>query len=331
MKVKLIFASLLIALIVFVIVYSKKCPNKDEVTANEFPDAEWTEIVQKEKNYVFRCDKFARKIKITNNNIYLKLQEQNQYKILRIDHTKEEYNLFFENSNWHYKLSWIDKEKGIAKWDYINEDKVVIEFSFLTINNKSAHFAKLQKEDCTEVMKNEKNNYDIFCELRAVSKNFNFIITGTKIEDNGVEVIIAINDKNGKKLQEIEYAPNLWESTFGCNAVNYNDTSTFAKDTKYDFVVADFNFDGYEDFAIVYDIGSYNSFIYSFFVQNYEKKIFFEDANLPFYQSTFPKVIDNKEKKIIIENAMGCCKIETTTHNLIDETWKSSINIIDLK
>ena len=71
-----------------------------------------------------------------------------------------------------------------------------------------------------------------------------------------------------------------------------------APDNDYgDFIVADFNFDGKDDFAIKYDSGGNAGSIYVFYIQQ-DNMLFKKDIFLSNHVEFFPIDIDSKSKTV---------------------------------
>lgn len=88
------------------------------------------------------------------------------------------------------------------------------------------------------------------------------------------------------------------------------------------FIVADYNFNGLEDFAILNYEASNAGPQYAFFLQNNKKQFKKQDA-FPLQGSFFPKIIDPENKTLTISGPVGCCKINTTIYHLKpDNQWK---------
>lgn len=142
------------------------------------------------------------------------------------------------------------------------------------------------------------------------------IYTKKKKNDNNLVItdlyINIINKNNSKIVQTIhrfgEDVRNLFEETFSNPNASRSYSTGFKKnivapDGDYgDIVVADFNFDGKEDFAVKKDIG--RMWFYDFYFQNNENKFvldtFLSQENL----GMFPK-FDFVKKTIVYSGIVG--------------------------
>jgi hypothetical protein len=126
---------------------------------------------------------------------------------------------------------------------------------------------------------------------------------------DSVIVKLQINNKLTQKLLDsIVFNPNssgcffYTASEYGCNDVTSYSTGFNADREIFDnyfgtVVVADLNFDGKDDIAMVLDSGASSGPRYIFFIQNDEGK-FIEDKFLTEEMSYFPDEIDRPHRKL---------------------------------
>lgn len=151
-----------------------------------------------------------------------------------------------------------------------------------------------------------------------------FLFTLRKTDEDGRPAQIEIQIKNERQLtQTITHVPNYWrleKGPFQVSQVDY-----FIKSAEinegiehyHDFIVGDFNFDGREDFAILYDLGGNAGPFYSYYFQN-EAGMFNVDKTFPLNAGYFPAEIDDKNKTLTTMKPSGCCTIRTIVYKLAD-------------
>lgn len=165
------------------------------------------------------------------------------------------------------------------------------------------------------------------CVFSDAASKFSYQIIATKFRDGGKvpsEVKITISDQKNKDQESaVIFKPEYWMKS-DCSSISYlGKTKTNEGIENYhQFIVADYNFDGLEDFAILNYEGSNAGPQYVFFLQNNNKQFKKEDV-FPLQGSFFPKSIDPKNKNLTISGPVGCCKINTTIYQLKpDSQWK---------
>jgi hypothetical protein len=171
------------------------------------------------------------------------------------------------------------------------------------------------------------NKPSVQCVFKDLSSKFNFKITATKFRDGGKipsELTISISDKkNTSQRSDVIFKPEYWIRN-NCSSTSYLNKALINEGIeKYNkFIVADYNFDGLEDFAIVNYEGSNAGPQYAFFFQD-NKGQFKKDDAFPLQGSFFPKNIDFKNRTLTICGPVGCCKISTTVYQLkANRQWK---------
>ncbi|WP_353150184.1 hypothetical protein [Chryseobacterium sp.] len=115
--------------------------------------------------------------------------------------------------------------------------------------------------------------------------------TNEKEQKYPISAWIIITDKKNKKSQEIHFEPNSWTtySDLPCNS----------------FFVKDFNFDGLEDFTIVWDQGGNAGKLYEYYFQD-KNGIFSTIDSFPLQHGMLAEDIDVTNKTIITQSIAGC-------------------------
>lgn len=154
--------------------------------------------------------------------------------------------------------------------------------------------------------------------LNNISPVFNFIITITKYKEDApdvpTELLIEIQNKqNSVIVDKIHFKPECLFSGISDNEcasyINKQETKEGIGDY-HKFIVADLNFDGKEDFAIINYEGSNAGPQYAYYIQNKIGK--FEQSNdLTDNMRFFPVEINNEDKSLKISHPVGCCTINT--------------------
>jgi len=139
--------------------------------------------------------------------------------------------------------------------------------------------------------------------------------------DNRPREIITEITLNNKISQTITYKPNFWqvaEEPFEVSQINYFQNNTAIKEgveNFHDFIIGDYNFDGLEDFAILYDSGGNGGPSYAYYFQNNNEE-FYLDQDFLLNQGSFPKKIDHINHTLTTIVPIGCCKTSTTIFQL---------------
>jgi hypothetical protein len=150
------------------------------------------------------------------------------------------------------------------------------------------------------------------CEQSDLSNKFNYIITTVKKKNADSaqaeisQVFLQIVGKaNKKQIQQIAIKPaHLFDDAFtDCSAarsyITGKNKDAEAEDNDFgDFIVADFNFDNREDFAVKWDSGGNGGPTYEFYTQNKSGK-FQKDSFLTGKMGFFPGTIDTRRKRLI--------------------------------
>ncbi len=166
----------------------------------------------------------------------------------------------------------------------------------------------------------DKTQQSVLCTYNPVSAKFNFSIIVTKYSNDGkkpVEINIAVSGKsNSSPPVNITFRPEYWINN-SCSATSYIGRSNTNEgiENYNKFIVADYNFDGLEDFAIVNYEGGNGGPRYTYFFQDVNNH-FIKNKAFPLQDGFFPKKIDNQNKTLTISGPVGCCKISTTVYQL---------------
>ena len=168
-----------------------------------------------------------------------------------------------------------------------------------------------------------KKNHAYFCNYSKVSNLFDFNLIVDKMKDKDSEDVsqayLKIITKDKKEtIQTIEFIPESSMMSYECSSRSYItgfNKNEEAMDGMYgDLVVADFNFDGKEDFAIARDIG-FTEF-YNFYLQqnNHFEISDFLTTNLRGFPS-----LDTINKTLTTSNATGVDGLETQVFQFVPE------------
>ena len=173
------------------------------------------------------------------------------------------------------------------------------------------------------------------CLHKNLSKEFNFKIILTKIKipneeiDNNSVKVIIINKKTNQK-QEINYGASfLFGKTFeNCETVrsystNINKNAEIEDNDFGDLIIADFDFDNREDFAIKNDSGGNGGPTYNYYIQNENNK-FILDKYLTKKMEFFPRKLNPKSKELVTYVHANAYQLneQTFAYNSKSKKWK---------
>lgn len=147
------------------------------------------------------------------------------------------------------------------------------------------------------------------CLHKNLSKEFNFEIKVRKIttaqEVDSTIVKIIVSNKITNKKQEFNFGSSfLFEKTFiDCKTVRsystgINKNAQIIDNDFGDIIIADFNFDNREDFAVKNDSGGNGGPLYNFYIQD-KNKNFVLDNFLTTQMAFFPSKFVIKNKRLI--------------------------------
>ncbi len=220
-----------------------------------------------------------------------------------IDHIKNKGNQTYlyidKKESSYYILNWIDKEKGIisCKLNDYDTNLFIAEKKIKTIENKSCQ---------------PKNK---FCTFNATNRRYKFTLEAGEYADDKkqkypISAWIIITDKKNTKPQEIHFEPNSW--------------ATYSDLPCENFIIKDFNFDGLEDFAIVWDDGGNGGELYEYYFQD-KNGIFSPTDSFPLQHGILAEDIDVANKVITTQSIVGCCHYNLNIYKLKSNgSWETS-------
>lgn len=148
------------------------------------------------------------------------------------------------------------------------------------------------------------------CLHENLSKSFDFkthlkrINRGDKLMDTCIVTVKIIKKETKKTIQMIHFGSGwLFDDAYNkCSDVRsyitgYNKKAMVQDSDFGSIIVADFNFDGKEDFALKNDSGGNSGPTYSFYLQNQKGK-FIKDIFLSEEMEFFPCIINKKNKTL---------------------------------
>ncbi len=149
------------------------------------------------------------------------------------------------------------------------------------------------------------------CKLTDLSENFNYDVSVTKAKDSDgdsrvtkirVKIIGKISKKTVQQIvvkAELLFADSYKDCSATRSFMTGKNKNAEADDNDYgDFIVADFNFDGKEDFAVKRDSGGNGGAFYEYYTQN-KPGVFQKDAFLTDEIGYFPGTIDARNKQLV--------------------------------
>jgi hypothetical protein len=194
--------------------------------------------------------------------------------------------------------------------------------------------APLAKQTTTNKQSPQHKPSEITCEQRALSKQFDIILNATHDRSlvEGTDSCMAklvMREKNTQhKLDSfslVSYycAPCVFED---CSKVRSYTTGYKADEDVIDgyygdIVVADLNFDGRDDIAVINDCGGNGGPLYSYYLQN-KRKQFVLDKFLTNEMIFFPYEIDIKRKRLTTMVHAGACCVSETVYQYTQATGK---------
>ncbi len=169
---------------------------------------------------------------------------------------------------------------------------------------------------CSHVSNNEINEQNgiehtaeiispSICFYENLSKEFNFKTIPISKNEDLLQVTVEITEKeNTDKIQTIKMECNrYWDFLNDCeNVKSYstkinNELPTGHEHDSGNLIIADFNFDGLEDFAIKNDEGGNGGPLYTYFIQD-KNKNFHQNSYLTDTVKFFPIEINMAKKTI---------------------------------
>lgn len=150
------------------------------------------------------------------------------------------------------------------------------------------------------------------------------------IGDSSIVQVFIFDKKTKKKLDNIEirsiyYFGEVFESRNNVKSfITGKNKGKESIDNNFgDLIVADFNFDSKEDFAVINDSGGNNGPLYTFYLQN-EKGRFSKDQFLTDTVIFFPSKINLKNKSLTTRVHADICGFNETVYqfNSKSNRWK---------
>jgi hypothetical protein len=172
----------------------------------------------------------------------------------------------------------------------------------------------------------------INCYFNQLSDQFNVTLNGNYISEDTSYLFVVINEKLTKKRTDSIQVSGRWlivpPMYANCEDVRSYTTGVNVHKEVFDncpgdFIVADFNFDGLDDFAVAVDNGGNGGYIYSYYLQKRNKR-FELDQFLSGTMERFPVSFNEKEKTLttsVHANAYENCE---TIYQLKSGNWKET-------
>ncbi|MBF4516823.1 hypothetical protein IRZ71_10725 [Flavobacterium sp. ANB] len=182
---KIIFGLLMLSLIL-------SCKSQD---SKENYIGTWLEVKQKNKEFVLvDCGYEGGSLKTSNNSIFEKgIMEDVDMKIDHIKEGEDGITLFTDKlEKSYYKFLWIDKEKGISKWEIqYSESSKVVKYFVNALNVKSVKKIQGTKTDCIS----KEDVGDVVNDSLVINGGNNIIL----VEDDNC---ISLKNKKGNLIFE---------------------------------------------------------------------------------------------------------------------------------
>ena len=112
---------------------------------------EWVKLSQLKSEFVIvKCDYEGETLKVSENSIFEHgIMEDSNYKINHIKNNDKEKILFTEKDGKSYfKFTWLDKERGIAKWQIADNNSKIDKYFVIKTKIKGIKSVKGTKADC---------------------------------------------------------------------------------------------------------------------------------------------------------------------------------------
>lgn len=171
--------------------------------------------------------------------------------------------------------------------------------------------------------------FNLICNHNDLSYQFNYTLEYKyflqgKTQDEFWTMDIVISEKTGSRrmVDSVHHKLDFihWSGFPDCNnCLSYitgKNSKRIVMDNDFgELVIADFNFDGREDFAVFNDVGGNGGPMYTFFVQNENRK-FSRDPFLSDTMKYFPDDMDNNKKQLTTVVHANACEFCKTTYHL---------------
>lgn len=294
--------------IIFLVYMATSCQSKEEKPVNKDDNLKETQslyfgkwfLVNKEEDTYYHCSDGNWYFDINKNKIYdhTPMEDSN----FSIDHVKYKENKTFfyidKQEFSYYTLTWVDKSKGIISYQFNNYEPNLL-ISEKRINSIESRSCEPKPKSCT--LDNLSAQYSFIWKATAYSNE--------KDQEYPISALIIIKNKQNGKEQEIYFEPNSWTSykDLPCN----------------ELVVRDFNFDGLEDIAIVWDEGGNAGKIYEYYFQD-KNGAFSLVESFPLQHGMLAEEFDAADKTITTRSIVGCCHTNINTYKLNPNgSWES--------
>ncbi len=220
----------------------------------------------------------------------------------------------------YFKFIWTDKEKGLGYWIIPGWSTEAI----FVVSGKQLDYPVVYCDD-----EDGEEPYPVISEYKLkdnVSNKFQYYLQFLSKGEENNKLKISIYNKETSEVQEIYYQPRcIFDFESLCSEVSYfknNKKIDEGLEGHHNFIIADYNFDGLEDFAILKDVGGGGGSWFTYFFQDKYGK-FREDNFFPLNDvSSFPFEINPKDKTIKIGHPVGAMKAWSAVFQLKDEGWE---------
>jgi hypothetical protein len=202
----------------------------------------------------------------------------------------------------------------------------------LHTNTFDGGFSTLGEESRNSIVYDSTSS--MYCKHENLSTQFDFQLylnryTCTEeYHDSCTVKLIVLDKKNKQPCDSIQLYSNFYDATIFTDCKHVRSYSTQFNvneqvvDNYYgDIIVADFNFDNREDVALINDMGGNAGSLYSFFIQNTDRK-FVKDPFLTDSMEFFPSKIDKVHKRLTTYVHAGVCGLGEHIYVFNDTCWK---------
>jgi hypothetical protein len=139
----------------------------------------------------------------------------------------------------------------------------------------------------------------------------------------------TVLNKEGMPLDSMKWSTHFYynyvfssDTNVRSYSCHVNENAEIVDNNFGDVVVADLNFDGLDDIAIVRETNN-AGVLYNYYLQT-PKNRFLADAFLNDSVGSFPQEIDYEKKVIVTYNRSGCCHVGKHTYTLKSNDWTES-------
>lgn len=180
-----------------------------------------------------------------------------------------------------------------------------------------------------EYEKKPAGNRSIDCQYDQLSTQFDIQFKLLSINQDSSNLHVFISDKQSNLVIDSISVKTQWiisPPMYGnCKDVRSYSTGVNVQDAVIDncpgdLIVADFNFDGLDDFAVAVDNGGNGGYLYSFYLQT-RKGRFIQDTFLTANMKRFPVEFNKKKKTLITSVRANASEDCETEYQLNGGTW----------